>query len=167
MILERHHWLHEWKKTISYSLYFWYVATNRSSFLKFSYSACFLRVIMKKQFCVLKLYVGTGQVVLPFQKTTTLQLCWSICQVSQGSGIHFSHRHRKTWGKGRHTGLQSFPCYDFGQGLGSCWLRIDKHQVCDATKGVIYLDFTLCRLDLVPIPISPTHLNSGGGMPVI
>lgn len=63
--------------------------------LKFSYSACFLWVIMKKQFSVLKLF-GTGQVVLPFQKTTTPQLCWSICEVSQGSGIHFSHRHRKT-----------------------------------------------------------------------
>lgn len=38
--------------------------------LKFSYSACFLRVIMKKQFCVLKLF-GTGQVVLqcfPFKR---------------------------------------------------------------------------------------------------
>lgn len=106
-------------------------------------------------------YGASGASVLPFQKTTIPQLCWSICEVSQGSGIHFSHRHRKTWGKGRHTGLQSFPCYDFGQGLGSCWLHIDKHQVCDATKRVIYLDFTLCRLDLVPIPISPTvyHLN--------
>ena len=72
-------------------------------------------------------YRASGASVLPFQKTTTPQLCWSICEVSQGSGIHFSHRHRKTWGKGRHTGLQSLPWYDFGMILGYFGLLLIAH----------------------------------------
>ncbi len=115
VILERYYCLHEWKKTISYNLLYTseMLRPTKVVFYSFLYSVCFLRVIMKKHFCVLKLF-GTGQVALPFQKASTPQLCWSICQVNRGNGIHFPHRHRKTWGKGRHKGLQSFPCYDFG-----------------------------------------------------